>query len=120
MNVITELNVRPHNELPLVTTNPIYAETPNNTSQPTQDEITTDPVYLTSSENGNPVYIVASQGIPSPLTSPVTSPLPISITNYNDNPSYSKPYMMVFESPNVGPQGYITPVPIYEEIGESV
>ena len=110
MNIPTEHYVQPHNEVPLVTTNPIYTETPNNTSHPTPDEITTDPVYSASNENYSPVYIEASQGIPSPLN----SPLPMSTTT--DNSSYSETYMVVFESPNIESQGYITPVPIYEEI----
>lgn len=114
MNSTTEHYTQPPNELPLVTTNPIYAETPNNTTQPTPDEITTDPVYLASNENGDPVYILASQGIPSPLSSPP------HIIETTDNLPYSETYMVLFESPTIEPQGYVNPFPIYEAIDQSV
>ena len=109
----TEHYAQPYTGLPLVTPNPTYVETPNNTSQPTPDEIATDPVYSTSYENSNPVYIETTQGPPSSLSSPPPT------TKTTNNPAYAKPYMVVSDSSNIErPQGYMTPVPIYEKIDE--
>ena len=113
MNGTTEQYDRPYAELPIITPNPTYGETLNNTTQFTPDDITNDPVYSASYENGNPVYIEASQGPPSPRSPPPP------ITKTTDNPAYAKPYIMVSDSSNIErPQGYMTPVPIYEKVDE--